>query len=157
RISNRAWEGLMDATVSGSEVRREKGRGWALRLASALERWAGGRQTMSRRVGLERVSDQAPVGIAIADQNHVIRESNRMLATLMGIPVETVLGRTVESLFAPGSRAQVTAQLNTLGRLGGAPPPAIEAKLASEGRETVVLLHLRPLPPERPEDAGALS
>ena len=158
----------MDATVNSDPPRQEK-RHWARVLARMLDRWAGGAApavalaaagpvaaSVRPRAGLERVSDQAPVGIAIAGRDGTVLESNRMLADLLGVSVDAVIGRSVDSLFAPSSRSAVASRLAELAGAMGA-PSAVEAKLASEGRETEVLLHLRALPPENPGETGTLA
>ena len=139
-------------------VAEDEPRGWARRLARALERLipAVPATAVSKRKWPDGVFDDAPVGIAIADRAGVILESNRTLASLLGIGVDQVIGGTVEKLFAPSSRAAVSTRLNELAGAMGA-PHAIEAKLASEGRETTVLLHLRALPPAAPGESGALA
>jgi two-component system cell cycle sensor histidine kinase/response regulator CckA len=146
----------MDTSIAGDSAPRGR-RGWLGGLARALGRWAGEAAPAGDRRRLERVFDDAPVGIAIADYGGRILESNVTLASLLGIPVHTVVGRAVEDLFQPTSGAVVAQRLAELFRTR-ATPPAIEARLASAGREAVVLLHLRALPrlAESEGDAVAL-
>ena len=117
----------------------------------------GLQETEAGRSGLARILDDAPVGLAVADSGGRVLECNRTLAALMGMPIERVIGRTIPELFLQTSQEAVAAGLRQLARSGGAPSVPIEAKLAAEGRDTVVLLHLRSLPVGDEGETGATA
>jgi len=147
----------MDAALSGSAIHAGVKRGWKLALARLLGLTPAAEAPSSpKRHWLDHMLDVAPVGIAIAEPGGAILESNKTLAALLNVPIETMAGRPVDGLFAPASRAAVAQQLKALG--GGADAPAsIEARLMSEGRERVVLLHFRALPPPEAGEPGAAA
>jgi len=143
----------MDAISPSRRISDPAKGGWRLGLARLLGlTQPQPRAGAGRRNWPDRVFDDAPVGIAVAEPGGRIVETNRTLAALLGQSVESVLGRSVETLFAPSSRNAVQRLCES--RFGAELPAPIEAKLASEGRERVVLLHGRALPSHVAGEAG---
>ena len=127
--------------------------GWKLGLARMIG--LAPEPPLRKRNWPDGVLDDAPVGIAITSLDGKILQSNRTLAALLGVAVETMAGRQVDALFAAASRGAVQ-QMRASGR-GADMPASIEARLAADGRERVVLLHCRPVPPPAENEPGALA
>src|SRR5579883_3295593 len=127
----------MDGSSRGKPGREVAVSGWKLGLARMIG--LAPEPPLRKRNWPDGVLDDAPVGIAITSLDGKILQSNRTLAALLGVAVETMAGRQVDALFAAASRGAVQ-QMRASGR-GADMPASIEARLAADGRERVVLLH----------------
>ncbi|HLG88313.1 MAG TPA: ATP-binding protein [Alphaproteobacteria bacterium] len=143
----------MDGSSRGKPGREVAVSGWKLGLARMIG--LAPEPPLRKRNWPDGVLDDAPVGIAITSLDGKILQSNRTLAALLGVAVETMAGRQVDALFAAASRGAVQ-QMRASGR-GADMPASIEARLAADGRERVVLLHCRPVPPPAENEPGALA
>jgi PAS domain-containing protein len=88
----------MDATLPADPVHIVEKKGWRLGLARLLGLVPDAPPAPPpRHYWLEHILDDAPIGIAIADQDGRILESNGTLAALLNVPIETMAGRAVDS------------------------------------------------------------
>ncbi|WP_029008875.1 PAS domain-containing hybrid sensor histidine kinase/response regulator [Azospirillum halopraeferens] len=91
----------------------------------------------------QRFFEDAPVGIALADESGRLAECNDAFLTLTGARAGDVIGRPTAELIEPGERDLVDARLREV--LGGSDPAApLEVRLSGE-RDVVVQLYARRL------------
>ncbi|MBI4967148.1 MAG: PAS domain-containing protein [Rhodospirillales bacterium] len=99
--------------------------------------------------GLERVFEEAPVGIAIVDTEGTVRAVNRAFAALMGLPGETMIGQPLSQRLAPEDRADVATQFSKL-VMGAAKAIHLDVRLQG-AREIAATLFANALPANETE------
>lgn len=82
----------------------------------------------------QKFFEDAPLGIALVDEAGLIKDCNAELAHMLGLPVESIGGKTLKSLLADGGREAGLDALAQIAR-GEQLPGAIEITL--KGRKTV--------------------
>ncbi|MGQ9365867.1 ATP-binding protein [Azospirillum sp. A39] len=103
--------------------------------------WAEALRLSEQR--FQRFFEDAPIGIALADESGRLAECNQAFLTLIGTPAEAVIGRPLAELIEPGERPAVAERMREV--LGGANPEApLEVRLSGE-RDLVVQLYARRL------------
>ncbi len=91
----------------------------------------------------QRFFEDAPIGIALLDQNGRLSECNNAFLTLIGSQAGTVIGRPMAEVIVPVEREAVAARLAAV--QGGDDPAApLEVRL-SGGRELTAQLYARRL------------
>ncbi|HYD30420.1 MAG TPA: PAS domain S-box protein [Azospirillaceae bacterium] len=91
----------------------------------------------------QRLFEDAPIGIALADDNHVVKECNSAFLAFLGLEQAAVLGRAIADLVDPPQRGETLSRLKAV--LGGEDLPApLEVRLKG-GRDLVAHLYARRL------------
>jgi two-component system, cell cycle sensor histidine kinase and response regulator CckA len=91
----------------------------------------------------QRFFEDAPIGIALLDDDGRLSECNRAFLTLIGSESGAVIGRPMADLIAPAERERAAARLRAV--LGGEDPAApLEVRLFG-GRELTAQLYARRL------------
>lgn len=82
--------------------------------------------------------DSAGDGIAVLDEDGIIRHANARLAALLGRPVEQIVGRTLDSFSAAAARGGTTASTEHLVALTGQLQRGTYTLRHAEGRDVEV-------------------
>ncbi len=91
----------------------------------------------------QRFFEDAPIGIALLDDDGRLSECNRAFLALIGSEFGSVIGRPMADMIAPAERERATARLRAV--LGGEDPAApLEVRLLG-GRELTAQLYARRL------------
>jgi two-component system cell cycle sensor histidine kinase/response regulator CckA len=89
----------------------------------------------------ERFFEEAPLGIALIDGSHIIKDCNGTLATMLGLPVDGVEGKSLDIFInndTPDAILQTLAHMEQ-----GQPLPPIELQLKGAREPVSVQLHAR--------------
>ena len=102
----------------------------------------------------QRFFEDAPIGIALVDENGRLVECNQAFLALIGTEAGNVIGRPMADLIVPVERAMVTERLTAV-QSGSDPAAPLEVRL-SGGRDLVAQLYARRLGGVGAEGAAGL-
>ena len=78
--------------------------------------------------------EDAPIGIALIDDDGTLAECNDAFLTMIGRPSRSILGCPLAELFGPGERTSILAKLDQ-GKIGSGMIAPFEVNLRTQGRE----------------------
>jgi two-component system cell cycle sensor histidine kinase/response regulator CckA len=78
--------------------------------------------------------EDAPIGIALIDDDGTLAECNDAFLTMIGRPSRSILGCPLAELFSPGERTSILARLDQ-GKIGSGMIAPFEVNLRTQGRE----------------------
>lgn len=137
----RGAKGTLSARVTSLPL--AKGRGGALGLVQRLEALA---EEAGVEGALQRLSEEAPVGVARLSPTGSIVECNRAFASLLGCSLEEAAGKALGDYIEPGQRNSLAAALEEVAGAGSVSAgTSLELRLGSPVRRIVSLV-LRSLP-----------